>query len=92
MTVDSLSQQVLVARTLRGAQDHTEVHQTPLPFQNGKFEQLNRTLQTEWAYRQVFASNDERAAALAPWLDDHNSRRRRSALGGTALISRLQPT
>ena len=27
------------------------------PWQNGKVERLNRTLQTEWAYRQVFTSN-----------------------------------
>ncbi len=37
------------------------------PWQNGKVERLNRTLQTEWAYRQVFTSNTERTAALAPW-------------------------
>ena len=41
------------------------------PWQNGKVERFNRTLQTEWAYRQVFTTNDERAAALAPWLDYH---------------------
>ena len=52
------------------------------PWQNGKVERFNRTLQNEWAYRQVFASNDERATALAPWLDDYNTRRRHSALGG----------
>ena len=52
------------------------------PWQNGKVERLNRTLLTEWAYRQVFTSNDERAAALAPWLEHYNTRRRHSALGG----------
>ena len=52
------------------------------PWQNGKVERFNRTLQNEWAYRQVFASNDEHATALAPWLDDYNTRRRHSALGG----------
>ncbi len=30
------------------------------PWQNGKVERFNRTLQIEWAYRQVFTSNDER--------------------------------
>jgi transposase InsO family protein len=59
------------------------------PWQNGKVERLNRTLQTEWAYRQVFLSNDERAAALAPWLEYYNTRRRHSALGGLPPISRL---
>jgi transposase InsO family protein len=59
------------------------------PWQNGKVERLNRTLQTEWAYRQVFLSNDERTAALAPWLEYYNTRRRHSALGGLPPISRL---
>jgi transposase InsO family protein len=59
------------------------------PWQNGKVERLNRTLQTEWAYRQVFTSNAERAAALAPWLEHYNTRRRHSALGGLPPISRL---
>ena len=36
------------------------------PWQNGKVERFNRTLASEWAYRQVFTSNDQRAAALAP--------------------------
>ncbi|MGF7125312.1 transposase InsO family protein [Rhodococcus sp. BE178] len=62
------------------------------PWQNGKVERLNRTLQTEWAYRQVFTSNSERADALAPWLEYYNTRRRHSALGGLPPISRLQPT
>ncbi len=62
------------------------------PWQNGKVERLNRTLQTEWAYRQVFYSNQERHDALAPWLDYYNNRRRHSALGGKPPISRLSPT
>lgn len=59
------------------------------PWQNGKVERLNRTLQAEWAYRQVFTSNDQRAAALAPWLEHYNTVRRHSALGGQPPISRL---
>jgi transposase InsO family protein len=62
------------------------------PWQNGKVERLNRTLVTEWAYRQVFTSNDERTAALAPWLAHYNTRRRHGALGGRPPISRLSPT
>ena len=30
------------------------------PWQNGKVERFNRTLQIEWAYRQVFTTNTER--------------------------------
>jgi transposase InsO family protein len=59
------------------------------PWQNGKVERFNRTLQTEWAYRQVFNTNDDRTAALGPWLDDYNYRRRHSALGGQPPVSRL---
>ena len=36
------------------------------PWPNGKVERLNRTLQTEWASRQVYTSNAQRSAALAP--------------------------
>ena len=58
------------------------------PWQNGKVERFNRTLQTEWAYHQVFTSNNERAAALAPWLHTYNHHRRHHALGGHPPISR----
>ena len=59
------------------------------PWQNGKVERLNRTLATEWAYRQPFTTNDQRTAALAPWLEHYNTVRRHSALGGKPPISRL---
>jgi transposase InsO family protein len=59
------------------------------PWQNGKVERFNRTLATEWAYRQPFTSNDQRAAALAPWLEHYNTERRHSALGGLPPVSRL---
>ena len=62
------------------------------PWQNGKVERLNRTLVSEWAYRQVFTSNDERAAALAPWIEHYNTQRRHSALAGLPPTSRLAPT
>jgi transposase InsO family protein len=59
------------------------------PWQNGKVERFNRTVQAEWAYRQVFDTNAQRTAALAPWLDYYNTRRRHSAIGGQPPISRL---
>ena len=62
------------------------------PWQNGKVERLNRTLQTEWAYRRAYTTNDERTAALDPWLEHYNTERRHSALGGNPPISRLRPT
>jgi transposase InsO family protein len=62
------------------------------PWQNGKVERFNRTLQTEWAYRQVFDTNADRTEALAPWLEHYNTHRRHDALGGQPPISRLSPT
>jgi transposase InsO family protein len=62
------------------------------PWTNGKVERFNRTLQTEWAYRQPFTTNGERAGALAPWLDHYNHERNHSALGGQPPISRVSPT
>ena len=62
------------------------------PWQNGKVERFNRTLQTEWAYRQAFTSNAARTAALDPWLTFYNNQRRHTALGGLPPISRLSPT
>jgi transposase InsO family protein len=59
------------------------------PWQNGKVERFNRTLQVEWAYRQAFHTNDERTQALAPWLNFYNTERRHSAIGGQPPISRL---
>ena len=75
--------------------DHGITHKSikpHCPWQNGKVERLNRTLATEWAYRQVFTTNDDRTAALAPWLKHDNNDRRHSALGGQPPISRLSPT
>ncbi len=62
------------------------------PWQNGKVERFNRTLQTEWAYRQPFTSNQERRDALAPWLEQYNTQRRHTALGGQPPTSRVSPT
>lgn len=79
-------------RGLCAARDIRQVFIRPhCPWQNGKVERFNRTLQTEWAYRRPFTSNDERTAALDPWLEHYNTERRHSALGGQPPISRLAP-
>ena len=62
------------------------------PWQNGKAERFNRTLAIEWAYRQPFTSNDQRTAALAPWLEFYNTQRQHTALEGRPPTSRLSPT
>ena len=61
------------------------------PWQNGKVERFNRTLQGEWAYQRPFTSNDERAEALPGWLEYYNTTRRHQALAGLVPISRLSP-
>ena len=62
------------------------------PWQNGKVERFNRTLQIEWAYRQVFTSNNTRSAALPDFLHHYNHQRRHHGLKGQTPISRLSPT
>jgi transposase InsO family protein len=62
------------------------------PWQNGKVERFNRTMAIEWAYRQIFDTNHDRTAALAPWIEHYNTGRNHSAIGGRPPISRLSPT
>ncbi len=62
------------------------------PWQNGKVERFNRTLQTEWAYRQVFTSNQQRSQAFPIWLACYNYQRNHSSLGNQPPISRVSPT
>jgi transposase InsO family protein len=81
------SKDVAAAMTALGAR-HVFI-KPHCPWQNGKVERFNRTLQDEWAFRQVFTTNTDRACALAPWLELYNTRRRHAALGGLPPISRL---
>jgi transposase InsO family protein len=62
------------------------------PWRNGKVERLNRTLATEWAYRQPSTSNDDCTAARAPFIEHYNTRRRHSAPDGKPPISWRAPT
>ena len=62
------------------------------PWQNGKAERFNRTLQEGWAYRWPFTSNQERSDALTPWLDHYNYTRGHTAAGGQPPITRVSPT
>lgn len=62
------------------------------PWQNGKAERFNRTLQEGWAYRQPFVSNQDRTAAFEPWLNHYNYDRPHTACGGRPPITRTSPT
>jgi len=58
------------------------------PQTNGKAERFIRTLLNGWAYGAIYRSSAERTAALDGWLWHYNHRRRHSALGHQAPISR----
>jgi transposase InsO family protein len=59
------------------------------PRTNGKAERLIQTLLNEWAYARIYGSNQERAAALALYLDRYNYRRRHGSLSHQPPASRL---
>src|SRR5262245_34747587 len=58
------------------------------PQTNGKAERFIRTMLAGWAYGAIYGSSNERTAALDGWLWHYNHRRRHSALGHQAPISR----
>lgn len=62
------------------------------PWQNGRAERFNRTLQENWAYRHPFLTNQARQDALAPWLELYNYARAHTACGGLPPVSRVSPT
>jgi transposase InsO family protein len=59
------------------------------PQTNGKAEAFNKTLQREWAYKQVYHSNEQRLAALTPYVDDYNYVRPHTSLGNQPPVSRV---
>ena len=58
------------------------------PQTNGKAERFIRTLLNGWAYGAIYRSSHERSQALDGWLWHYNHRRRHSALGHQAPITR----
>jgi transposase InsO family protein len=59
------------------------------PQTNGKAERFIRTMLSGWAYGALYGSERERTAALDGWLWTYNHRRRHSAIGRQAPITRL---
>jgi transposase InsO family protein len=59
------------------------------PRTNGKAERFIRTLLAGWAYGAIYASSDERTAALDGWLWAYNHRRPHGALSHKPPIARL---
>ena len=58
------------------------------PQTNGKAERFIRTMLAGWAYGAIYGSSSERTRALDGWLWHYNHRRRHSALGHQAPVSR----
>jgi transposase InsO family protein len=63
------------------------------PQSNGKVERLNLTLDREWAYARPYTSNQQRLAALPPWLhhDNHHRPTGPSTDGAQCSYSTISP-
>jgi transposase InsO family protein len=59
------------------------------PQTNGKAERFIRTMLAGWAYGAIYATSQERTAALDGWLWRYNHHRRHQALGRQTPITRL---
>jgi transposase InsO family protein/transposase len=76
----------IACRTLGVRHLRTRPHR---PQTNGKAERFIRTMLAGWAYGAIYASSQERTAALDGWLWHYNHHRRHQALGRQTPISRL---
>ena len=59
------------------------------PQTNGKVERFNRTLATEWAYADVYLSDDARAATYTAWLHHYNHHRPHTGIDGLTPSDRV---
>jgi len=59
------------------------------PQTNGKVERFNRTLAAEWAYDQLYLSDEARSATYTAWLHSYNHHRPHTGLGGATPASRV---
>ncbi|WP_426566167.1 IS481 family transposase [Angustibacter sp. McL0619] len=59
------------------------------PQTNGKVERFNRTLIVEWAYAQVYLSDQARAATYPDWLHSYNHHRPHTGIGGLVPAARV---
>jgi transposase InsO family protein len=59
------------------------------PQTNGKVERFNRTLAAEWAYDQLYRSDEARSATYATWLHHYNHHRPHTGIGGLVPSARV---
>jgi transposase InsO family protein len=76
------------ARALAATGTHHKKTRPYTPRTNGKVERYNGTLAREWAYVRPYASEAERTAALADFLNYYNLDRPHSAIGHRPPVSR----
>jgi transposase InsO family protein len=83
-----LTDNAFVYRRSRAWHDALDQHQIDhrrirpyRPQSNGKVERYNRTLLDEWAYADIFESNEARRDALTRWLNRYNYQRAHRAIG-----------
>ena len=71
---------------------HGVAHRRTRPYTpktNGKAERFIQSSIREWAYATPFKTSAERQNAMHPWLNDYNTARPHSALGGKPPITRI---
>jgi len=59
------------------------------PQTNGKVERFNRTLTQEWAYAEMYTSDEARAATYDAWLHHYNHHRPHTGIGGLTPSERV---
>jgi transposase InsO family protein len=59
------------------------------PQTNGKVERFNRTLISEWAYAQIYLSDEARSATYADWVHFYNHHRPHTGIGGLVPADRV---
>lgn len=80
------------SRTFAEALGEGVKHRKTRPYRpqtNGKVERFNRTLDAEWAYARVYASEAERAEAYEAWVHDYNFHRPHTGIGGLTPSARV---
>jgi len=58
------------------------------PKTNGKVERFNRTMKDEWLYIRVYTSEEDRRAAMIPFLNTYNYDRPHTSIGNKPPMSR----
>jgi transposase InsO family protein len=59
------------------------------PQTNGKVERFNRTIVAEWAYAEVYLSDEARSDTYADWLHSYNHHRPHTGIGGLVPADRV---